>query len=408
MRFSILTPTHNPRWIGRLEASLKAQTAQDYEWVVVPNAGIRTADLSLSIPQARAVDYSSDEPTPAIGALKHFAADQARGDILVEVDHDDELTPDCLDELARAFDDPAVDFAFSNCCEIKPDGTPYTYSPVFGWKYRPFTWAGRPQQEIIAFDPTPASFSRIWYAPNHVRAWRRSFYEAIGGHDRSLHVLDDQDLLCRTYAAGNVKHVDRCLYVYHYHGANTCKGERNREIQVKTLEIHTKYIERLCLKWCSLKALRSVDLCSGPNPPTAYEGADLCNGIDLDGPWPWPDGSVGLFRAQDALEHLRDPIHTMTEANRCLAPGGWMLTNTPSTDGRGAFQDPTHRSYWNPNSFHYYTRAAQAKYIGTPAKFQAVRVYTHYPSQWHRAQQIPYVAAHLLKPMHRTPGRLEV
>ncbi len=29
---------------------------------------------------------------------------------------------------------------------------------------------------------------------------------------------------------------------------------------------------------------------------------------------------------------------------------GWFLSQTPSTDGRGAFQDPTHVSMWNSNS----------------------------------------------------------
>ena len=30
-------------------------------------------------------------------------------------------------------------------------------------------------------------------------------------------------------------------------------------------------------------------------------------------PWPFADNSVGLFRMQDAIEHLRDPIKTMKE-----------------------------------------------------------------------------------------------
>jgi O-antigen biosynthesis protein len=37
-----------------------------------------------------------------------------------------------------------------------------------------------------------------------------------------------------------------------------------------------------------------------------------------------------------------------------LVPGGWLLAATPSTDVRGAFQDPTNCSFWNvPNSFWY-------------------------------------------------------
>ena len=55
----------------------------------------------------------------------------SRGDVLVEVDHDDELTPDCVAELAAAFAGPRVDFAYSTCCEIK-GRTPWGYSENFG------------------------------------------------------------------------------------------------------------------------------------------------------------------------------------------------------------------------------------------------------------------------------------
>ena len=32
-----------------------------------------------------------------------------------------------------------------------------------------------------------------------------------------------------------------------------------------------------------------------------------------------------------------------------------LLSLTPSTDGRGAYQDPTHVAFYNENSFWYYT-----------------------------------------------------
>ncbi len=61
----------------------------------------------------------------------------------------------------------------------------------------------------------------------------------------------------------------------------------------------------------------------------------------------------------------------MQEAHRCLTPGGWFLTLTPSTDGRGAFQDPTHVSFWNSNSFWVLHRPEQAKFINSPELFEA-------------------------------------
>jgi SAM-dependent methyltransferase len=103
-----------------------------------------------------------------------------------------------------------------------------------------------------------------------------------------------------------------------------------------------------------------------------------------------------VVRAHDAIEHLRSPIKTMTEIHRVLADGGWAMLSTPSTDGRGAFQDPTHVSFWNENSFWYWTQAQQGRYIRNESvKFQAFRLDTDFPSAWHRRHNIPYVTTHL-------------
>jgi len=89
----------------------------------------------------------------------------------------------------------------------------------------------------------------------------------------------------------------------------------------------------------------------------------------------------------------------MQEAHRCLTPGGWFLTLTltPSTDGRGAFQDPTHVGFWNSNSFWYYTRPEQAQFIHSPVLFEANRIKNLYLSEWHKEHQIVYVKADLRK-----------
>ena len=88
----------------------------------------------------------------------------------------------------------------------------------------------------------------------------------------------------------------------------------------------------------------------------------------------------------------------MNEAYRVLAPGGWLFIDVPSTDGRGAFQDPGHVSFWNENSFWYYTNRDFARFIQPKYKgrFQASRVITWYPTEFEKQNDIPIVQADLI------------
>lgn len=100
--------------------------------------------------------------------------------------------------------------------------------------------------------------------------------------------------------------------------------------------------------------------------------------VDLREPWPWPDSSVDEIVAHDIFEHLPDKIHTMNEAWRVLKPGGVIDLVFPTTDGRGAFQDPTHVSFWTPNDLWYFTagdphRERFGEHYGVVARFRVTR-----------------------------------
>ena len=83
-----------------------------------------------------------------------------------------------------------------------------------------------------------------------------------------------------------------------------------------------------------------------------YDPDLLCDGLCL----PYDDSSVDCVRAFDFLEHVANDkrMDIIEEIHRVLKPGGKFEHHTPSTDGRGAFQDPTHLSFWNINSWLYY------------------------------------------------------
>lgn len=96
---------------------------------------------------------------------------------------------------------------------------------------------------------------------------------------------------------------------------------------------------------------------------------------DLSKDWPWPDNSVDEILAYDIIEHLPDKIHTMNEMWRVLKPNKEVKIRVPTTEGTGAFQDPTHVSFWNRRSFLYYTadnryRERFANHYGIKASFQ--------------------------------------
>jgi glycosyltransferase involved in cell wall biosynthesis len=402
---SIFTPSNNSKFLPEVYESLKAQTDPDFEWIVLLNNGGEPVKFDDSRVKVH-VAYKAPE---WVGPLKAAACELATGDILLELDHDDLLVPTAVEEVKKAFQDPEIGFVYSNTIHALGDYQKIQrFDEAYGWKYREVEFNGHILDEHISFPPTPESISRIWFAPNHLRAFRRSVYEQVGGYNKEMRILDDLDLMCRLYQVTKFKHINKGLYVYRVHGENSWL-RYNDEIQQNVFRIYDQYAESLAERSCELRGLRKVEIGGRMAAKPGYETVDLkdadiiCN---LDGRWPFPDSSVGVIRSYDVIEHLKDPIHTMKEVSRVLAPGGWFFCQVPSTDGRGAFQDPTHVSFWNENSFFYYTKQYWARYIDMPVRFQATRVYTTEKNP----EQVCWVIAHLinLKDGYRPCGLLEI
>jgi SAM-dependent methyltransferase len=203
-------------------------------------------------------------------------------------------------------------------------------------------------------------------------------------------------------------HIAEPLYIYRITGDNTYL-KRNAAIQIKTVELQRQYAVQLAERDAELKGLLKVDIGGGLFPKPGYmtidqEGADIT--CDLNEGIPLPDNSVGVINASHVIEHLRDPIKTMREIHRVLAHGGWAFIEVPSTDGRGAWQDPTHVSFWNEHSFWYYTDWSKAQFIrNKDIRFQSYRLDT-----WEMSPHIPCVSAWLvaIKNEQRLPGELKI
>lgn len=244
---SVVTPTYNtpPHILARTFASLKAQTHTDWEWVVYDDSTDDRvwrqlwgfcADERYNIRPIRGITHLGQ-----IGRVKRTAFMAAEGDVLVELDHDDELTANCLEVLDSVF--PQVGFAYSDWSEVFPDGTTGRYPE--GWA---FGYGGEYQvgdEWVMKAPPiNRTTMSHIVSAPNHVRAWDADLYRSISGHNPNLPVADDYDLIIRTVLEGDWAYIPQRLYRQHI-SPKTAQRTRNAEIQRRVGEIHQSYAHAL-------------------------------------------------------------------------------------------------------------------------------------------------------------------
>jgi glycosyltransferase involved in cell wall biosynthesis len=421
---SVFTPSHDTTYLTDAYESLASQSYENWEWLVLLNGaaaeqrGSATAWTCLD-PRVT-IRYAPG--THGVGKLKRWACKPAQGEYLLELDHDDILAPRALERVVWAFESAPADttLVFSDFAQIKEDGgrDESRFAAAMGWTYSEDNSTGFPVLRCHTMAAFPSSVSYIWFAPNHLRAFRTSAYDAVGGYSSSLEVLDDLDLMARLYQHGGFFHIDECLYLQRVHPGNTqVRPDLNQQIQAGTVEMYDQHVQANALAWAKRHDLLALDLGSAHRKPDGYLGLDQYEGpgVDIVGDItegiPLPDNSVGVIRAVDFLEHVFDKVGLMNECYRVLAHGGMLLSMTPSTDGRGAFQDPTHVAYWNENSFWYYTDSNYAAFVPeVKCRFQVSRMVTNYPTAWHEEHRIAYVCANLVavKDGPRIAGELKI
>lgn len=405
--FSVYTPTNDPQWLLETYQSLLNQTEQNWEWVLVPN-GTRSQEIQAAIAQFGAGDqrvrvYPS-RVTNSVGALKFQAVQQCRGKFLVELDHDDLLVENCFSEIRKASElYTRAGFFYSDWVGFTKDFTSYEhFTSDHGWESYVWDYMGKQMRVMSGFEADARSLCEIYYAPNHIRVWTREAYDRAGGYDIGLRVADDHDLMVRTYLAGvEFRQIQKPLYLYRIHDTNTVKLF-NPDIQTNQKANRDKYLHDLILE----QNRRELDLVVNIGDPFS-DPRVITNNIGIydlaqaDYKLPFKNNTVGWLRMMDCLQLVpQSKVKGMIEeVYRVLTPGGWFSTASPSTDGRGAFQDLRHVSYWNENSWFYWTDRAYARHYypveDSYPRFQNVRAYTSAPTDWHRANNIYYVYSDL-------------
>lgn len=264
---SVITPCHDPAYLADAYASLRAQDHDGWEWVVMPTQG---AEMPGWLSGDRRIRVVGENPVDdRIGRLKHLAFGEARGEGLVELDSDDWLAPGALRRTSDALDRGAG-FAYSDVA-VWDDRRrrSFAYHRSHGWTAYPVWIHGRRLWATRCFAPTPRSLCEVYYAPDHLRAWRADVYRELGGHNPELYVGDDHELVCRTYAAGcRLQHVGGCGYVYRYHRANSTY-QRYAAISEQVRANRRRYLHAMIERWCRDSGLPVVHWDGGQLPPSS-------------------------------------------------------------------------------------------------------------------------------------------
>ncbi len=261
--FSVISTTfHSGEKIFRPYRSLKNQTYTNWEWVIWDDSKEDHTDtwkqiLDFQKDDIRISCYRAPQHSGYIGEMKWRSASLCKGEWIVEIDHDDivdsRLFEWCNEAIAKY---PDADFLCSSCVELfEDDEKAFSYSDftAYGYGYYHKEWLrGKWHNVYHVPHMNPKTIRYIVGVPNHVRIWRRSFYERIGRHNPDLPVVDDYELLIRSYLEGKWVNIDAPTYFqYRNRGGNNFTFLRNSLIQHLTKKTCALYDEQIDKLWKS-------------------------------------------------------------------------------------------------------------------------------------------------------------
>jgi len=220
---SFFTPMYNTgNKLLNTYQSLLDQTYDNWEWVLVDDStdNGKTLKIAESIaekdPRVKVYDIYK-RSNNIIGEAKYRAAVLTRGDLIAELDHDDILTPNCAADLYNAsIKYPNCGFFYTDSAEVNPNFESMTYPDGFSFGYGKYRKEKFNDKELdVCTQPNinPKTIRHIVGVPNHVRAWKRNVYFAIGGHNRNLSVADDYELIVRTFLNTKMCKIPKLGYI---------------------------------------------------------------------------------------------------------------------------------------------------------------------------------------------------
>lgn len=229
-KISVVMPVHRTP-LPLLERAVMSVTDQEYSrWeICIADDGSNDEAIQEWL-ETRARDESRihlaiNKNNRGISAATNDAISLCTGDFVALLDHDDELTPDALGEIAAYLaEHPETDVVYSD--QDKMDEAGRCYEPF----HKP-AWS-------------PVLFLGVMYV-GHLLVIRRTILERVGGCDARFDKVQDYELMLRvSEVTDRIRHIPKILY--HWRAvagslaASTSAKTSIEELQVSAVAAHLK------------------------------------------------------------------------------------------------------------------------------------------------------------------------
>lgn len=264
---SVITPTYESQHrILRPLNSLSKQTYKNWEWIILDDSKTYKTWkdlLEFAENDERIHIYKRHENDGYIGNNKYFCASLAKGKLIFELDHDDDIPSHTFQTLIDAYKKyPDAGFFYSDYVECsEPDmfgrTIPFNYGNHFCFGFGSYykQWHNNNFHYVSKSCPiNPHTLRHIIGVPNHFRCWTKEAYISVGSHNTDLSVVDDYDLILRTLFKYKWCHIPEMLYIqYRNEGGNNFTFHRNMLIQYITSKLRNVYEENIHNRLLELK-----------------------------------------------------------------------------------------------------------------------------------------------------------
>ena len=207
---SVLTPVHDPppQMLEEAIRSVRKQTFADWELCLVDD-GSTKPEVIAALQRHAATDprihLTRRETAGGISTATNTALELASGDYIALLDHDDELVPDALQQIAEQIAaQPDLDMIYSDE-DVVDDSGLIDYHPKPGW--------------------SPEHMSALMYTC-HLGVYRRSLATDLGGFQSRFDGCQDYDFVLRLMErTDRIAHIPRILYHWRAHPMSTAGGD---------------------------------------------------------------------------------------------------------------------------------------------------------------------------------------